>query len=70
MTISVYAFEDARGYEFGTFTTMDYAEAKRYASANNLRILGREFEYADTVYLDDFTGNGESPEDEEADDDE
>ena len=69
MTVTLYAFEDRDGNEFGTFNTLDYAEAKHYASANNLRVLGREFEYADTVYLDDFTGNGEASEDEEADDD-
>ncbi len=65
MTISVYGFEDADGNEFGSFTTQNYEEAKRYASANSLRIVARHFEFSDTEYLDDYTGADTDSQDEE-----
>lgn len=69
MTISVYCFEDAEGNEFGSFNTQNYEEAKRFASENRLRIVARVFEFADSEYLDDFTGADTEADDEGDEDD-
>ena len=68
MTISVYAFEDADGNEFGAFTTQDYEKARAYAIRNGLRFVARDFEFSGTEYLDDYTKD-DDPFDEEQDDD-
>jgi hypothetical protein len=68
MKLTVYAFEDGDGQEFGTFTTQDYPEAKSYAIRNGLRVVARNFEYSDTEYLDDYT-KGDDPFDEEDEND-
>lgn len=53
MTITVYSFEKG-GYEYGSFTTQDYREAKEYAQANRCKIIGNEFEWSESEPLDDF----------------
>lgn len=53
MTITVYTFERG-GYEYGSFTTQSYQEAREYARANRCRIIANEFEWSDSEPLDDF----------------
>lgn len=54
-TITIYSFEDTAGAP-ETYTTQDYAAAKEFAARHGLRIVGQEFEWAQSVPLDDFTG--------------
>jgi hypothetical protein len=51
----VYTFRDRDNDSFGSFHTQDYEEAKQYARENRLRIIGNEYEWADSEDLDDFT---------------
>lgn len=53
-SIEVYAFEDADGNP-DEFTTMDAREAKSYAIANNRKWIARQYEYADSELVEDYT---------------
>lgn len=53
--ISVYTFEDKDGNEYGNYVTQDYQEAKSYAQANKLRVIGNEYVFRDSELVDDFT---------------
>lgn len=52
--MTLYTFEDEDGNQFGTFTTLDYREAKRYASEHGLLVVGNEYEWSEAVPLDDY----------------
>lgn len=53
-TIEVYTFEDARG-EPDSYTTLDPQHARERAQRYGLRVVAREYEYADSETVWDFT---------------
>lgn len=54
-SITVYSFEDKDGNEFGSFTTQDYEEAKRYAAEGRLKVIANEYEWSESFPLEDYT---------------
>lgn len=44
--IEVYAFENADGTEFGSYTTQDRREAQSYAQQHGLRVIAHTFEWS------------------------
>ena len=61
MALTLYSFEDADGNEYGTWTTQNYDEAKKYAARYRLRIIGNEYEWSEAVPLDDYTSRKGRP---------
>lgn len=53
-TVTVYSFEDNSGSEYGSFTTQDYAEAKKYAADNKLLVVANEYEWQESHPLEDY----------------
>lgn len=50
----VYAFETEGDAPATDFTTMDYLEAKAYASEHGYSLIARHFEYADSELIEDY----------------
>ena len=69
-TIDVYTFEDADGNEPFGFSTQDFAEARRFAAENRLRVICNQYEFADSYEVDDFTGSDEGDSEDEPEDSE
>lgn len=57
MTIEVYAFEDREGNSVTEWTTQDIDEARAYAREHRCRLIARQFEYADSELVEDYSGD-------------
>jgi hypothetical protein len=56
LELELYTFEDADGNSFGTFTTTDPSDARRYASEHGLRMVANTFIWSDSELAADYTG--------------
>lgn len=60
LQVTVYTVEAKEGsaqtpYPESEFHTQDYEEAQAYAQERKLRVIGNEYEWADSELLDDYT---------------
>ncbi len=55
MNIELYTFEDAKGHEFGSYSTTSAEEAKEYGEKHNLRVIANTFTFDDSELAWDFT---------------
>jgi len=58
----LYTFEDAQGYEWGSYSTSTWADANEYAMTYRLRVIENTFEWSDSELVADYTDT-DDPED-------